>query len=60
MPLDELPDQRALANTSLTPDQDDFSPRRLDPGQQLSQQAQLNIPLQKHEPEATGGAHIDG
>jgi hypothetical protein len=57
MPLDELPDEAALANTSLTPHQDNFAPRRLDPRQQVSQQSQFFIPLQKHELKATEGTH---
>ncbi len=53
LPPDDFLHERALATTTLTPDQDDFAPRRLDPGQQTSQQTQLNIPLQKHELKAT-------
>ena len=52
-----LPDQKALANTRLTPEQDHFPPSRVHPGQQTRQQPKLFVPVQEHEPKTTELAH---
>lgn len=51
---DELPDQRTLTDTGLTPEQDGLPPGRLDPGRQISHQLEFSIPLQGHEPQPAG------
>jgi hypothetical protein len=53
MSLNKLSNQGALADTRLTPDQDNLPPRRTDPSQQVSHQAKLFFPLQKHESKPT-------
>ncbi len=58
IPLGEFGDERTLANTGLTPEQDDLPPGRIDIGQQISHQAEFSIPLQKHEPQRNEPAHI--
>ena len=39
MPVDELPDERAFADSGLAFEQDDLSPGRIDPGQQIGHQS---------------------
>ena len=49
MALDELPDERALADPCLTTNQHYLPPDRIDPGQKISHQLEFNVPFQKHD-----------